>query len=284
MANVSVIKAVEESFQLIRDHYKEIAVPIIVMILLSGVGSLGGMSLPRSSGNQGTSPYYNADAMFANAMSTGSDLLAGLGLAAILGLVAIVLVIAFILGIINQAVQFYAFEHFYAILRQKKITENWQQRMQRLTIKSLFYTLFRLVLFGAVFGLPLLAIFFAAPSMLSLQPENILMLIALLVSLAILAVAVGIFFIPLWVYYALDRLPLSESIGKSISLVSGNLVVFLKFIGIFIVIGIATAIGLILTCCFMYLLSPVVQVFLTLLSGVTVMKLKLALEEGQKKR
>ncbi|MCX6769152.1 MAG: hypothetical protein NT051_00525, partial [Candidatus Micrarchaeota archaeon] len=106
-----------------------------------------------------------------------------------------------------------------------------------------------------------------------------------LVGLAALFVAVLVvvqfFLLLLWVYYAIDRLPLFESARRSISLVRGNLKIFVKYylfiIAVYAVIFF-TMLNPCLCCLFLIIFLPL-SIFLRLLFAVTLMGLKLKIEK-----
>ncbi|HIH30686.1 TPA: hypothetical protein HA243_04755 [Candidatus Micrarchaeota archaeon] len=89
----------------------------------------------------------------------------------------------------------------------------------------------------------------------------------------------GFFFSALWMYYAMDRNGFFDSLSKSFSLVSSNILEFLIvgiIFGLLMLGGWALAVA---CCCFAWVISPVLDVFLTVLYGITLMKMKLALEK-----
>ena len=83
---------------------------------------------------------------------------------------------------------------------------------------------------------------------------------------------------------AMDRLPFFQSLGRSFSLVRRNFVHFLVFAIIFAMLGVGSVVASIYACCFSFILMPVLAVFFALLSRVTLLKMKLAVEkqEGRK--
>ena len=88
----------------------------------------------------------------------------------------------------------------------------------------------------------------------------------------------GFYFIPVWAYYVLDDLPFFESIARSISLVKNNIVHFTVFATIFVLLNIGAMVGSLLTCCFAFITTPVLMVFVTFLWRLTLIKMKLAAE------
>jgi len=284
MAPISVTKTIKESYDLILEHWKDVAAPLIILLLISGGGQFGGKSFSPGSLNSG-SRDYSPDSLATNAMTDMGPLLAmGTIVFVLIGLVAVFVII---MAILNQSTWFYTYEHFHMLLTKRKITEDWKPRMERHVLKAFFYELFNLVLVLVFIAVPI-AIILLVPGLFVLDPaadimvklSSILPAIMIFVIFLFLLLALQFFLVPMWVYYAMDRLPLFESVGKAFSLVRDNLWLFVRFVGIFFSIGTAAAIGLIMLCCFSFILSPLVHVFLTLLSGVTLMKLKLAVEEG----
>jgi nitroreductase len=91
----------------------------------------------------------------------------------------------------------------------------------------------------------------------------------------------GFFLAPLWIYYAIDGRGFFDSIGRSVWLVMGNFWTFLTLSLVFFGIGIGTIIVTFASifCCLAWLVSPVLSVAASLLYGVTLMKVKMALEK-----
>jgi len=286
MANISVIDTVKESYELIVEHWKEVAVPLIILLLLSGTGSFGGNSLSReSTGSSGPQDYSSAaNSMLANAM-TGGDELFALGALAI-GLIALIVVVLFIFSVLQQSIWFYTYEHFYSLLTKKKLSTDWKPRFERQGIKAFFYTLFYWLMFILFFAVPVVMMFpllgaFSSSARLDTSEllSSLIPVLGVAFACFIAFLAVSFFLSFAWIYYAMDGFPFFDSLGKSFSLARGNIWLLVRFVGIFLLLGLAAGIGLLVLCCFAFILSPIVQVFLGLLSGVTLMKLKLAVEK-----
>lgn len=282
MGKVDVISAIFESFELIRKHYKEVMVPLLVLLLLSGAGSMGGSSFSRGFGNG--EKAASGEAGLANAMTgLGTGVLALGGL--LVAIIAAVLVAMLVLMVVCEATQLYVYEHFYAILNKRKIKAKWTERFGRLAVKSIAMFIFRAAIFAAVFILPLLQLWNVISTLEAMSVAGIIGAV-LSVGLALAAgfalmLIVSFVLTPLWVYYAMDGNGLFDSAGKSVSLVVGNLSSFLLLGFVFLLIGIGTvgAAALSACCCLSWLVAPVLSVGFSLLYGVTLMKVKLAIEK-----
>ncbi len=283
MAKFDVFTAIFESFELIKAHYKEVAVPLILLLLLSGAGHLGGSSLSNSfksagSGYSGASSLGRAAASpIANALSAPLAMLSGF----LLIIVAAAIVVVALLAILASATWFYVYEHFYAILRKKKITENWQPRMKRQALKSAVILVFWLVLLAALFAIPViiaLGAFSAASSFSSMIGAMVSVIIPFALAMLFLAV-LGFLVMPLWVFYAMDNCGFFESLSKSVTLVSTNLGQFIVYFVIVVLLGIGEvmAASVAALCCLAWLVVPLLTVFFTLLTSITLMKMRLAL-------
>ena len=281
MGKVDVIQEIFDSFGLIRQHYMEVIIPLILLLLISA-GASGG-SLFGSRGNSSFPSSFSASPA-ANAMvdgGIGAALLALGGM--LLVLVAIGIVLVIIMVVLERAVWFYVYEHFYSIIRKKKITQAWQQRLKRLAIKAVVIDAFWLVILAIIFALP---ISIAWNAMGSLQEPTFAGVIAALgpaalafiVALLVLAV-LGFLLTPLWVFYAMDGLGFFGSVSRSLSLVAGNLVSFLLLGIIFGLLAAGSLYASLVACCFSFIVAPILSVFIGLLWGVTLMKVKLKIEK-----
>ncbi|MCX6772655.1 MAG: hypothetical protein NTV88_02700 [Candidatus Micrarchaeota archaeon] len=275
MGKIDVISALFESYELIKAHYKEVALPLVILLILSGAGHLGsnwggnGLGSDKSSalgsGSQGG---------IANALSSPA-VLAGV-LSLLLGALLIVLVIfvilALIVALVGQATWFYVFEHFYALLGRKKALQEWKPRFKRLIVKSLILGIFWLVILVTLVAVPV--ILFIAESPLAL-PVAIIAVLALLI--------LAFFLQPIWVYFAMDDMKIMDAAGKSMSLVRNNMGSFLLFGFIVLLVsagGMAASLFITITCCLVApIVMPFINVFFGLLFGITMMKMKLALEK-----
>src|SRR3989338_7462151 len=166
MGNIDVIKAVFESYGLMKKHYNEVALPLVVLLILSGAGHIGSKWSTGGGGGSSSSSQAsgNANALM-NALSS-PDAFSSL-ISVFLGVLLIVLVIfvilAIIAAIVDQATWFYVYEHFYAILRGKKLSEDWKSRMKRHSVKAIIMGLFWLFLAALVLGVPLLLMVGSSP-------------------------------------------------------------------------------------------------------------------------
>lgn len=299
MGKIDLIQTVFDSYALLKAHYREVAIPIIFLLIASGIGHMGGSGGGRGSSfsdkydDSGSAGSSTANAfgslLLVNAMGSLESML-GIGVVAIILLIIAMIVIGLVIYILNFAVQFYVFEHFYAILLQKKITGSWQERMTKHTLKVLVIQLFWLVVTVALFALPAFQIWSSIPllanafqadtdsEMLSglisvLSPVLVMLLIAGFAMLLI-----GFLLSPLFVYYAMEGRGFFESMGKAFSLVTGNLFEFLLISAAFGALGLAGWGASIALCCFAWIISPIIDVFLALMWGLTLMQMKLKLE------
>lgn len=277
MANIDVISLIFESFELIKARYKEVALPLLVLLLISGAGHVGGSSLSDAFGSKsnGATSQYGASPI-ANALSDSGALMAGLA-GALLVVLAIVVVVAFALAVLSLAIWFYISEHFHAILTKRKIAQGWQARMSRHLFRALVMVLFEFALLG-VFVLAVVAIAMAYSSI------GLIGAMLLFVLLVLAFLCLGIFLIPAWMYYAIDRLPFLTSLSRSFSLVRRNFVHFLVFALIFFMLGIGSVVASLYACCCSFILAPIMAVFFALLSRVTLLKIKLAIEKQEGKK
>ncbi|MCX8195082.1 MAG: hypothetical protein N3G22_03195 [Candidatus Micrarchaeota archaeon] len=283
MANVDVVKTIKESFYLIQQHYQEVALPLIILVILATGGNLGSSLFSDGDSGSGLSDRKGgslaAGSLIANAMSS-NELLALGGL--FVGVIVLVLLFFFAIMILNQALYLYVYEHFYAIMRKMKITESWKQRMKRLSVKAFFLEIFWLLLFIAIFALPFLQLLNSIGMLKEAGRSEVisaLYLTFLLILLAVLvSITVSFFLSPLWVFYAMDGMGFFESISRSVGMVASNLMTFLLFAVIFAALQIAGFIVSVVSCCFSYIVSPIIFVFLALLYGVSLMNIKLQIE------
>ena len=271
MGNIDVIKAVFESYGLIKKHYNEVALPLVVLLILSGAGHLGSNWSTGGGSGSGSSSQAsgNANALM-NALSS-PDALAGL-LSVFLGVLLLVLIafviLAIIAAIVDQATWFYVYEHFYAILRGKKLSEDWKSRMKRHSVKAIIIGLFWLAVAALVLGVPLLLMVGSSPIGWIAIALGVLVLIVL-----------AFFLLPMWVYFAMDGMKIGDAMGKSFSLVSRNIGSFLLLGFIMLLAMAGQIIVMVVLCCFAFIVGPLLQVFFALLWGITLMKMKLALEK-----
>ena len=276
MGKIDVISAIFESFGLIRAHYKEVALPLVILLILSGAGHLGSNLGGNGFGSNSNSPHASSGT--ANALANavpGPEALAGL-LSMLVGVVLIFLVIFIILAIIvalvDQAAWFYVFEHFYALLGKKKVQKDWKNMFQKQIIKALVIWLFWLALIAALSAVP--AVLFIGNSPFALGVA-ILALIALLVLAFLLQ--------PTWVYFAMDGMGIMAAAGKSVELVKNNAISFLVFGFIMLLTGCGIAVAslfITLACCLLApIVMPFIEVLFGLIFGITMMKMKIALEK-----
>lgn len=277
MANIDVISLIFESFGLIRAHYKEVAFPLVVLLLLSGTGHIGGSSFSDVFGSEGSrSAGQDEGSEIANALFDSGGLSAELA-GVILIVVAIVVVLAFALCALDMAIWFYISEHFQAILTKGKIAKEWQSRMSAHLPRAFFMTLFEFILLGAIIA----AVVAIA---LSYQSLGLALAIALFALVMLAFLCISVFIIPAWAYYAIDRLPFFTSLSRSFSLVRGNLAHFLVFAIIFLLLGMGSGAASVAACCFSFIVAPILTVFFALLSRVTLLKMKCAMEPAAKGR
>jgi hypothetical protein len=275
MASIDVISLIFESFEFIRAHYKEVAFPLVVLLLLSGTGSYGGSSLSDMLGErQYRDGYGYEQGNLQNALSSSKSMIAYLaGMLAVV--VAIAIAVAFVIAVISTSIWFYISEHFYTILKKRKITEEWQGRMKRHLPKAFILTLLEFFMFAA-FAIAILAC-------ISFIPTSWFWAAVLLLIVVILGLNLGFYLIPLWMYYVLDNLPFFESLSRSAVLVFRNVLHFAIFAIIFVFLTIAALFGSFTACCFSFIIAPLLFVFISLLSRVTLIKMKLAIEAQERK-
>jgi hypothetical protein len=268
MAGIDVIALIFESFGLMRAHYREVAFPLVALLLLSGAGNLGGSSFSRGFGSQNF--QGSPSSSIASALSGAEALAAGLAGALLLA-VLFALAVAFALAVLSMAVWYYVCEHFYAVLNKKKIARGWQSRLSRHLPKAFAMVLLEMVLLLA-FAASVFACLLVAPS--SWVAALVLFLLVLIFWLN-----AGFYLIPVWTYYVLDNLPFFESVSRSVALVRANIFHFAVFAAIFVLLNIGAMVGSLLACCFAFMAMPLLSVFVNLLSRVTLMKMKLAAEK-----
>ncbi len=276
MADIDVISLIFESFDLVRARYKEVALPLMVLLLISGAGNFGGASLSDVMGSQGAGTNYYDESPIANALSDSGGLWAGLA-GVIFIVLALLIAFAFAMAVVSLSIWYYASEHFYAILRRKKVSQNWQSRMARHFPRAIVMTIFEFFLFAA-FAAATIACFAMVPA------SGWAVSIVLFAVVALVAISAMLFLIPAWAYYAMDCLPFFESLGRSVSLVRGNAMHFAIFAVIFIALNFGTVFASFYACCFSFLLMPILYVFFSLISRVTILKMKLAIEKQRNKR
>ncbi|MFA6214097.1 MAG: hypothetical protein WC717_02350 [Candidatus Micrarchaeia archaeon] len=265
---MDVISLIFESFWLIRKHFREVAVPLAALLLLSAAGYVGGSSLSNDFG--GSSLQWDDVRSIPRALSSAEGLMAELAGTKLLA-ISIAAAVAFAMAVLSMAIWYYASEHFYAILHKEKITRNWQLRTKHHLSKSVVMALLDVAM-TAAFAASVVGCLIVVQT--SWVASAILFLLVLIVWLN-----AGFYLIPVWVYYVLDNLPFFESISRSIALVRCNVVHFTIFAIIFVLLNIGAMIGSLLTCCFAFLAMPVLMVFLTFLWRVTLMKIKMAAEK-----
>lgn len=274
MAKIDVLKEVSDSFRLIKEHYKEVAVLLFAIFFLQVI--IGFSS--RLAVNYLSLPLDDADALgktVAQSMASASSLNSALFTLAIFAVILI-----FIFSILERALFFCACEHFYSLLCGKKPSTDWKSRIAHFSWKSFVLAVFNIIISLAFFALPLLALYSAFVS--SDASAGIGLLLSAIPTLAIAALAyVALMFCLslLFVYYAMDGLPFFDSISRSLMMVIGNLWVFFILFLVFFAFSLAASLISIAACCLSFLVFPLLGVFLGLLYGVTLMKIRLALDE-----
>ncbi|VVB58441.1 Uncharacterised protein [Candidatus Anstonella stagnisolia] len=292
MANVDVMKAISESFNLLKKHYQEVAFPIILLILLTGVGNFGGSTIgknfsPMLSGTSSTQaasnfPDYSVPVNALTGTPTGANFPAAIGGIILIAILALML-ISLVAMVFNRATLLYVYGHFYALLNKKKQKEGWQGRFKRFTIKAIVLEAFWILLCIILFALPAFMLWNAISQAAATGNAPSGMLGSMVLALAVAALSVLMLLIvcfllaPMWIFYAMDGCGFFDSMGKSFTLVSGNLVTFLVLGIVFFALTIAGVAVSIATCCFSYVVSPLISVSLMLLYGITLMKIKMAL-------
>ena len=281
MGKVDVIEEIFGSFELIRQHYMEVIIPLILLLLLSA-GASGGSLFNSRGSSYGSSSLTGSST--ANAMVDGGISAAILALGGVLlALVVIGIVLVIILVVLHRTLWFYIYEHFYSLIRKKKIKQAWQQRCKRLALKALAIEAFWLAVAIIIFALPVLMAWNAISSLQSPTLSGVLAAlgpVALAFIAALLALIVlGFFLTLLWAYYAMDGCGFLSSVSRSFSLVGGNLGTFILLGIIFGLLAVGSIGASLVACCFSFIVSPVLTVFFGLLWGVTLLNVKVKLEK-----
>jgi hypothetical protein len=276
MANADVIQVIRESYELIVARWREVALPLAIIFMINFIVGLIRLFFDvfGSVADSASSPGFSAG-MITNAMTESSAAIESL-LAASLVVVLAVAAFIFIVSFIQEILWFYIYGHFYSVIKTSSAPkEGWQARMMRYAIKAVILGIVGMLAACAVAAVILIPLF--------LMPALSVLLFVLLVPLFLVLLVVCFLLMPFWVYYFMDNLGLIESVRRSFSLVSKNPVPFLAYIAVFFAISIAALIAAIFTCCFAFVTVPLIQIGLQLLSGVSLMKLKLALEGNGRK-
>jgi hypothetical protein len=258
-----------------------------VLALLSGAGGFGGSSFSNSGRSHSYAGGGTVDSMLANAIGGIDSYMLGMG-ALLLAIVAIAILFAIAMSVLDQAVWFYVYEHFYCLLTKTKPSPVWKMRLKRHSLKAAVIMAFWVATFILFMAMPI-AIAIAFPAMFTYNTTadvspfiasimSFLPLIALFGAFMLLFAFLQFLLVLLWVYYAMDNLTFFESMGRAFSLASKNILTFAKLAAIFILFAIAAVAVVVSTCCFAFITGPILQIFLTLLWGVTLMSLKLKLD------
>jgi len=286
MGKVDVIHSIFESYELVKANYKEVIVPLVILLLLSGAGSLGGSSFSGLSDRSGSGSYGSSG--FGESLSSPiTNALSGGSLAALSGILLLIIAIAaivlLVLMVVETAIWFYVFEFFHALLRKKKITENWKSRIKRHSVKSFVLLIFWGILIVAIFAVPTIMLI-GSLSTIGTSADFVGFLLGALVPFAVATLVLmllGFLLTPLWIYYAMDGRGFFESLSKSVSLVSSNLVHFIVYFLIHLVLAISIGVVGIISalCCLAWLVIPVLSVAFTLIMSVALLKIKMDMEK-----
>jgi len=282
MADVDVIESIKRSYKLLESHYKEVALPIIILLLINAGGTIGGSLMKGGRSDSSSFSSYLSNAM------DGAFLFYYLA-ATTLVIIAIGAVFIVAMTVLYQAVYFYVCEHFYSIMRKNAIKESWQGRMKRLALKAFVLLVFWSILVAVIFALPVLSFFDSMGKLaggagklagFGSLVEALMPSILLLLAAAAVLLVVHLFLLPLWVFYAMDGYGFFESISKSVDMVRGSIFTFFAFMLVFVALGVAGVVVSIASCCLSYIVSPIVTTFIGLLSGITLMDIVLQLKKS----
>ncbi|MCX8198278.1 MAG: hypothetical protein N3F07_03775 [Candidatus Micrarchaeota archaeon] len=270
MAKIDVFEEIQSSANLIRKHYLNVIVPIIILLLFNAGagGSIGSGASDFLGGLRESKPSYLPGAMLPSSFSEAALF--------IIIFIALLVLLAIVGLLLHQAVSLYVFNYFHSLLHKRKIDEGWQSQIKRFFVKALVLGALGLLILVATLGIPLLMIY---SSFVSSAQKDIVQLILQSIFWLVLgaaAYAAAMFLIsPLWVLYAIEGRGFFQSLKASVSLVLKNLVPFFLLWVIFAVLyAISAIISLVSAlCCISWLVSPVVEVFLSLLYGVTLMSM-----------
>ncbi|MEM4633667.1 MAG: hypothetical protein QW275_00765 [Candidatus Anstonellaceae archaeon] len=267
---IDVINEIKWSAELIHKNYKQVAIPLIILFLFSAGGGAGAQF---PSGFRDGSDYDFSD------LSSSFFELSAL----IIVLVVFFVVALLFLSLLNESIWMYVYNFFYSLIYKNKITESWQGQIKRFAFKSFILMLLWLFIFVLAYSIPLLQIFWVISSANFGLQQIISEILKILFWLAIstLLFFLALFFLsPLWVYYAIEGKPLLQSIKKSVSLVARNLATFFVLSAVFFLLFIGSIIVSIVSalCCLAWLVSPITSVYLTLLYGVSLIKIKKEIE------
>ncbi len=269
MVKVDVIKAIFDSYMLIKKHYKGVLIPLLVVLVLNTMWNFGGSSSYNM--DESDFAFLEGDGgLLSNSMTGLGALVAGLGTLIIAGIVLLI-IIAVAISILQEAVWYYIYDYFYSLLGKKKAKGNWKAKIKKFAIKALKLMFFYLGLFVILAGLFAILFLLSSISFALAVTGFALLVVASLVVMFLL--------LPLWVYYVMDNLALRKSISKSVWLVKSSPGAFIIFIIIFIIIWVGSAFASLLTCCFFPITMSIIAVFIQLLSGVTLMNIKLQIEK-----
>ncbi|MFA5929771.1 MAG: hypothetical protein WC861_02720 [Candidatus Micrarchaeia archaeon] len=262
MAKTDFFKAFNGSSKLLEANLKGIAIPLALIMLLSMATSLASFIFLQAS--QFLSPF-----LFGGPLKSTDSL--GIGDAYWLAIAAVAM-LCILVTWLTSALSLYIAQYFNAVMQKKKMPENWAGVIAGNMLRTLAMSLLILAIFAVIFGFPAAMVY-----LISTQYSGIGIIIAgaLLFLLAFLLYMAASFFLsPMWLYYAVDKNGFFQSIGKSISLVRGNLGSFFLLYAVFVAISFGAAMFS-AVCCFSFIISPVLMALVTALYQITMIRMKL---------
>jgi len=270
MAKTDFFKAFNDSSKILEKNLKGIAVPLAMIMLLSIASGVAGFFFSQAI------PFLPIAAIAGQAQQSTD----GTGIGGIFWLLfAVLIILSIMVTWLTSALSLYIAQYFNAVMAKGKMPGNWAG----VIAGNLFKTLVMFIIVGAIF-----AVIFGIPAALiyavSSQFSKVMLLAAgaVMFLAALLLFAVASFFLsPLWIYYAVDRNGIFQSIGKSISLVRGSLSSFFLLYVVFVAISFGAAMFSTVLCCFSFFISPIIMALVTALYQITMMRLKLDSEAPQ---
>jgi|GEM_PF-6613850 len=273
MAKTDFFKAFNESSKLLEKNLKGIAVPLAMIMLLSIASGVAGFFFSQAM------PFLPIAAIAGQAQQSTDDI----GIGGIFWLLfAVLILLSILVTWLTSALSLYIAQYFSAVMAKSKMPGNWMGLIAGNLFKTLVMFIIMGAIFAVIFGIPA-AVIYAMSSQFS--GVVLLAVCAVMFLAALLLFAVASFFLsPLWIYYAVDRNGIFQSIGKSISLVKGNLSSFFLLYVVFVAISFGAAMFSAVLCCFSFFISPIIMALVTALYQITMMRLKLDSEAPQGKK
>jgi hypothetical protein len=270
MAITDFFRAINESSQLLEKNLRGIAVPLAVILLMSVASGLAGFLLSQAIQFL---PFVSLAGQTPKPMQdTG---MADIFLFAFAALILLSMLVSWL----TCAISLYIAQHFNSVMTKKKMPEGWVGVMAGNLFKSLAMFILMSAILAAISAIPAVFLYF-----ISTQLSGMAILAAgaaAILAIALLFSVASFFLSPLWIYYAIDKNGIFQSIGKSITLVRGNLSAFFLLYVVFVIISFGAAMFSSLLCCFSFVLSPLAMALVTMLYQITMMRIKLDSELPQ---